>query len=501
MKNKEYVLAENAIFSSTEKKFAFGLLLVWLAYVAGLLTVRPPYWALMDDHGLLAEIGKTKDGFFPWMADFIKGHLGWGMFRPMYGVFIYFFYNIFQRSSFLGYFFLYFVNILIFSIWSKGFARCFRHKIPAKSDETVWRVLFVILCFHYIRNNNLFYFASLQERGAIFFVGIAILLTANLSKKPLVFLKWMGASGLVLALLSLAFLSKATAVVFVLLFALWFLVKGFDDRENRVLYGITTLAFILVFVFTMIFFYSIRTGYSASYQTNFVLRELSDSGSKFYRITALALLTMGLTLFNRFRFKDGRREAGDGAAALFQELFWPLGMIAYTCIMLPWQGFLNYYLIIPVGMFSVGTKLILFNESARLIGRFKKLPYGLFFIAGIALTSITPMWKFYQKAIHHHGTGRAVAYLNDRFQTEGEQLTVRVAENCEETATAMSNFLGKPGATPMAMSGDSFYSTPPRAGEKKLLVTHRECREFPEIFSPRKEVFRYGEWVIYEQAA
>ncbi len=500
MKNKEYVLVENRIFSSIEKNIAFGLLAFWLSYVAGLLTLCPPYWALMDDHGLLAGIGKTKEGFFLWIADFVKGYRDWGMFRPMYGVFIYFFYTIFQHSSFLAYLFIFFVNGLIFSIWSEGFVRCLRYKIPEKSDQAVWRILFVILCFHYIRNNNLFYFASLQERGVIFFVGIAILSMANLPEKYLGFLKWMGRAGLVLALLSLAFLSKAPAVVFVLLFTLWFLAKGYDDRNNQIPYIITALSFVLAFVFTTLFFYSIRTGYSAGYQANFIFKELSDSGSKFYRIMVLALLTMGLTLFNRFRFKGGRGESG-GATALFQELFWPLGMIAYTVLMLPWQGFLNYYLIIPVGMFSVGTKLILFNEITRLLNRWKKLPYGLFFIFGIAVTSITPMWKFYQKAIHHHGTGKAVEYLMERIEKDGEGLTIRVAENCEETASALGNFLNKPGLTPMARSDDPFYKDPPVPGEKKLLVTHRECPEFPETFAPTKVVFRYGEWVIYEQVA
>src|SRR3989338_6376900 len=126
---------------------------VWAFFVLSLIVFLRPYWALMDDHGhLWNKPFMVELGFVKWMSQFIRDDSGWGMFRTVYGAYIYFFYGLLGHSNFAAYMVLFMVNICIFFIWGLGFVEC----LDATKQEhwsakaTVWCALFVILCFHFI---------------------------------------------------------------------------------------------------------------------------------------------------------------------------------------------------------------------------------------------------------------------------------------------------------------------------------------------------------------
>jgi len=497
MSNRVELKENKTAFTRLEFRVTAILGIAWVCYVAVLLLGFPPYWALMDDHSHLMSLPHfQKVGFLGWMREFIEGDFGWGMFRPVYGAYIYLFYGWFGRfSSVYAYSFLYLVDVAIFGLWGWVFARCLSNRsCPlVRRDRATWGLLFVILCFHFIRNNNLFYFASLQERAVILFVGLAMhgmLYVDGLSSR-----KTKQALTILTSFLccSLALLAKATAVSFVPLFALWWAIRSLRQPKAKWISWLGAAFFLSLAVGASLYFSSIRGGYTSGYRFTTATQHMSDLGSKFYKITGFSMLAAALALLGWVRRKERDPEL------LYRSLIWPMGMMAYMLIMLPWQGFLNYYLIIPVGMFWVGAKLIVFREAIFWLKKWKTLPYTLVFIGIVAITSINPMRKFYQKAVHHHGTGKALDYLRKRLDAEGDSLDVRMAENCEETSSALGNFLDRRIRIPMARKDDPFYKTSPVEGVSKLLVTHRECPKFPNSYAPYTDVFSYGEWHIYEQ--
>lgn len=488
---------ENTVtFSKSESRITWILLVMWVFYVGLLISFIPPYWAQMDDPTFInMKPVFTELGLGGWIKHFVKQDFTWGMFRPVFAIFIYAFYGFFGHSNRLAYIAVYLMNLAIFCIWARAFVRCLissSAKVNLQNRLT-WFSLFVILCFHFLRNYHLFYFSILQERLVLLFIGLAIHCLLNMEESwPNSVLRWpflLGSIGCV----ALAFLSKAPAVSFCLLFSFWLASSGMANPKMRKLCWLGAIVFLIVFIFATVYFSSIRQGYTAAFQKEWVTEHLLDPQSKFYKVSALSMSAICFVLidFSLTRERDW--------CLLVRKLIWPLGMIVYMTIMLPWKNFLDSHLIIPVGIFGVGTKLIILRYSVPLLNRWKTLPYAMIFILVTGITSFTPMRKFYQMAIHHHGTQKVLTYLENRIAESTDRLVVRMPDNCSEASWALSTFLHKPGFIQQAGDGDPFYiSASNNVGETRLLVCNRECKKFPESFAPYREVLCFGEWRVLE---
>jgi len=204
-----------AMIKHQDCQFSRAIGVAWLLGVLCLFLFYPPYWALMDDHGHLINAVNHFGGLnlFQYVAHFVDGDRDWGMFRPMYAVFIYVFYGIFKSSSQLGYLFICVFNFSIFWIWALLFGRClviFSQDLK-KNQLYFFRWLFLIFCFLFSRNYTLFFFASLQERLLLFFGSLAFLGMIRMIEMKKMTIWYLSA---VLIGVILALLSKATALFF-----------------------------------------------------------------------------------------------------------------------------------------------------------------------------------------------------------------------------------------------------------------------------------------------
>jgi len=205
--------------SNFEYQSARALGLLWFLGVLGIFLFYPPYWALMDDHAhlLLAEHGFNGQNLWQYVIGFVQSDLGWGMFRPLYAVFIYLFYGLFKGSSQIAYLFIFFVNTVTFWVWAVLFERCIGKflSVDKPNDIKIYRWLFFVFCFLFSPNYTLFFFASLQERLLLLFGSLAFYgFVRLLEEQKIVFWPTVFFSAGTL----FALLSKATAIFFLLCF-------------------------------------------------------------------------------------------------------------------------------------------------------------------------------------------------------------------------------------------------------------------------------------------
>jgi len=240
------------------------LTVVWFLSVLAVLCLYPPFWALMDDAGHVQKAiggfeGKT---FWQWVSSVIQGDFGWGMFRPIYDVFIYVFYSAFWRSSRLAYLVIYFINVAIFWFWSVLFRKIAEPVLLAnKQNAKTYQWLFLALCFLFTPHFNLIFFASLQERFVLLFGAFAFLGVFNMEEK-----NGMSVSSILYLIggILLSLLSKATALFLIIPLVLWLLILW--NRERKL--GFLWLSVILIFIEVGfgLFFLSIRGGYTHQYR-------------------------------------------------------------------------------------------------------------------------------------------------------------------------------------------------------------------------------------------
>jgi len=489
-----------SVLNSGEVFLVRALAFLWFAAGLCVFLFFPPYWALMDDWGHIqsAAAGFEGQNLWPYVSGFVKADFGWGMFRPFYAIFIYLFYGTFWQSSRLAYLVLYLLNVLLFFAWAVLFERCLIRFAGAKRAKTgpfaFYRWLFFIFCFLFSPNFTLFFFASLQERlvllfGALAFSGmVGFAAHTEQSRFP-----WAAFVLILLGVLCAA-MSKATAIFFLPAFAGWSLVRFWDTKKPRFL----ILAGILIFLAAgfAFYFYSIRGGYTSGYQTVGLWNRFLRAGRRFFTpfwsawLTILALLVDSFFVERKFK-----------AARSFFLLIWPLLLLCALLVMLPWRSIVNYYLIVPAGMFWTGSKVILCYLLAETVRRiWPKAPVLLILVLISAGVSVTAGKKFWNNAKQHHVTQDAVTFLKNELKNwPDDALYVRMPMPCIEASDAVSAFLGRPGLIRIFAEDGSLESA---VNERKrvLLVTNGECSDLLPEFTPAKEIFHRDPWKVYEKA-
>ncbi len=472
-----------------ENQLVKFLAALWFVGVLSVFIFYPPYWALMDD---ASHLNEASAGFFKlpltwWVSHFVKDDFGWGMFRPMYAVFIYLFYGPFSNSPALGYFVLALVNFSIFWIWALLFERslkCWKPDLKPNSF-VIYRYLFFIFCFLFSPNFTLFFFASLQERlvllfGALAFYGMLELTQNNINWKSI----FCVITGVLLALFS-----KASALFLILPIFLWLLILCMSEEKPIFLW--VSLVLICLGIGFGYFFLSIRTGYTSDYKLSLIFSHFFHGGKRFTTPFWFAFATIGVGFF------DWRVGKTNDVKKLTAFLSWPLLLLCYLIIMVPWRAAINYYLITPGGMFWTGCKILLCFYLATLFA--KKFKYTLLIIILISFgVSIPSAKKFIDSARDHHIAQEAVQFLRNDFQENGtDRLVARMSYPCIEASDAMSFFVGEPKLIQVLETGNSFPREP---GKRRLLIVSPECSEIPGGFNSYREIFKHGSWRIYESA-
>lgn len=473
-----------------ERRAVQALALAFLSVITTLFVIFPPYWSLLDDGGFLLEAGNhfSNRGFVEFVIETTLADMrGWGMFRPVYYAYVYLFYGTFQNSSVVAYWFIAAFSIAIFWFWAWLFEKCVINifKSAHKEDITFLRWLFFLLCLLFTPHYNSLFHASLQERFVVLFNGFAFwgLLTILESKK----VNLISMGSLVVGSF-LAFYSKLTFLFQMPIFTFWLFLAWQNTRKKQML----AASFIMLFltIYFAAFSLSIRTSHTSTYQISSIGSAFLTIGLRFHIFFWLALIAL-VVLIWRWRFLKQQP-----LNSIMSVAFWPLSVISYLLVLLPWGTVAGYYLV-PPGVFIVGTVVCLvqifyfsflqsyFWRTLFLFGTI--IP--LFFFAG---------GKIYKEARQHYGTGLVVQFLNQELDRSESPLAIRMPPPCLEAGDQISRYLGRPDAVKMiSVNPDDLFWHQGNA-YRKLLIINKECTEIPERFSVLKELFRFSPWYIYE---
>ena len=467
----------------------------WISGIFLIFFIYPPYWALMDDasYWYLAKGGFENMNFIEWLAYFTHHDFSWGMFRPLYAIFIYGFYGSFWQSSALAYSFIFIINLSVFWIWSilfeKSLLQAFR--LNSSQETKIYRTLFFIFCFLFSPNYTLFFFASLQERLVLIFGSISLLAMLNIHGGRASFLR---SSALMLVGVISALLSKATALFFIPYYILWLLALGIAKRKW--FYGWLAGLLCLLIVGAGLFFLSIRKGYTADYQIMTLTSNFFHGGKRFYTPFwfACAVLLI-IAVYYLLRSKEVKW------IDLFPLLVWPAALLSYLVIMAPWRSAINYYLIVPGGIFWTGCKLLpIFLVLLWFPERWRRIILIIVVMVSAGV-SIPSMRKFVMSAKQHHITGQVVTFLKDEVDRNGkDQVLIRMPPPCLEATRSMGLFLSGSTDFVTMLDGNDLVYDPLSNSKKKLLILNGECNDIPAQFSPRKLIFKESPWEIYELA-
>ena len=121
----------------------------------------------------------------------------------------------------------------------------------------------------------------------------------------------------------------------------------------------------------------------------------------------------------------------------------------------------------------------------------------MIFLLVVVVTSITPMRKFYEKAIHHYGTGKVVGFLENYLREKSRDTALLMSNKCEEGRVALGHFLGNGRLIGSVEEAETTHVLSASENKSVLLIVNRECPDIPPSFFPRKEIFHYGAWRIF----
>jgi len=149
-----------------------------------------------------------------------------------------------------------------------------------------------------------------------------------------------------------AVLSNATAVFLIFPVVIWLFVLFAEHREFRFL--IAALLITVLSILACLFFLSIRGSYAGDYQPGQLFARWHYAGRRFNTPLIFAMVTT-LGIFARWVSFELLRQ---GSRLCFL-LVWHSFLLAFLFFMLPRKFVINYYLIVPGGMFWTGCKVMI----------------------------------------------------------------------------------------------------------------------------------------------
>ncbi len=422
----------------------------------------------MDDASNLMQVSTAHEqnkSFLDFVRDYSRNDMsGWGMFRPVYPAYVYHFYGFFENNSAA----LYAVNagllVLLFYLWGTLFEKmCW-------DGGKAGRWFFLALCLAFTPHYNLFFFASLQEK---FILWGGLLVFASLWGLHIGRISHFTALVGLVAGSAFALMAKATALFLFGPCFIWLAWLSFNDRRNLALLAV----FLIGYVGCAYFFTSIRSSYSSSYSFAEAPARLLSAGPRFHLFFVFGLASLAVMFWkNRASFRT--------------QALWPIGLLSYLFIMLPWKGGVGYYLIVPVGVFTAATLLCLYqtvrHQWPRVVWVFSAAVLAL----SVYSANVFALWTR-----EHSGAGHVAEYVKANLPLDGS-VVIAMPEPCYEANLSMSYFIGQPGLLKIAKQ-NVYPETP--AGARKILLTDRYCPSSTlDGFTPDKLLYSSPPWHVYE---
>jgi hypothetical protein len=304
-------------------------LLYWAAFAVLVVTIigamirLPLTWGLMDDHQNLEWIRG------PWrsmsLGQVLQEHSRIYWFRPVYAFFVYVAYGLFQDHPKIFYVvnFFFVLGCCLPWAWLLG-----RHL--SKDFRRDGMFLFAFCLFAWTSMSTLILFLSLQEKFIILLGGIAFLCgDVSVSRSPSRIPFW-GLIAIGVSALSLALLTKPTALSFVPWLCLALLFAPELPRRRKA----ASMALLLLPVAIMVVvFLRLSDGYSQRYWSDWG-KKLISLQVRVYAFLLLGLATAGILIYRQWR-------EGSLLSRLSPALAWPVTLLAYLALQIPW-GLFSY---------------------------------------------------------------------------------------------------------------------------------------------------------------
>lgn len=317
--------------------------------LVALFAVRDPAWGLMDDPSLLAtsrSIVASDSALAALAGQSVDDLTGWGIFRPVYWLWVSIVYSIFASWPVGAYLATVAFNSMALLIWGAAFVSVFDLK-----GRWTRRGVFSLplLAFAFPPYWNIYQYVSLQEKFIVFFSGIAVLAFSKSSRRG-------GGrvwNAIGFAAIVLGLMSKPTMVALPLaILAVLALraVMGDRVRPSGLWAGFAFVTVGLYLVFTLAV--QTRGAYTATYSESLGVAELLRSAAAAPR-SVLALAIFALVAFSASFHRQSRAVTG----RLGLEAVLPVSLLAYLVVLLPW-GFPTY-LLSGLTPFVVGSALII----------------------------------------------------------------------------------------------------------------------------------------------
>ncbi|HVR86828.1 MAG TPA: hypothetical protein VMU54_21065 [Planctomycetota bacterium] len=299
--------------------FAFLVFMILLAMIRYPLT-----WGLMDDHQNLEWVRGEWRSKSLWQV--LEDHSMNYWFRPVYPFFVYVAYGAFQNHPKI----FYGVNLFFVMGCCLPWAGLLGRHL-SKDFRRDGRFLYAFLLFAWTSMSTLILFLSLQEKFIILLGGTAflcfdlLLIPTPRSRIP----PW-GLVAIGVAALSLALLTKPTALSLIPWLALSLAAAPGLPLPRKA----AMLAVLLVPVGVMlVVFLRVSDPYSQRYWVDWG-RKVVTLQIRVYAFMALGLGTGALLVF-------GQRREGSPFPQLVPALAWPITLLSYLALQIPW-GLFSY---------------------------------------------------------------------------------------------------------------------------------------------------------------
>lgn len=304
------------------------------ALIIGSFVYHDPSWGFMDDvqHLGRANTVFNSDSMVNGFKEIISSDLSWGMFRPVYYVWVVFIYHIWKDSPLTIYVLIALFNLATLALW--GYLL---HFLFSAKKEDRWAHIFIFpltfLVFTPLWNN--FIYISVQQKFIVTLSALAILCffqSYRTKKKGYILLSvlWI--------LLSIGI--HPEGIFLAMAFIGCIIVHALIKRKIGILAILNFLAYLSLFLTYFIFSLKVqmRGGYTARYKENIniegIFNSILSASPAVKGMVLIAVIAVIIACFRALMKKEDD---------LQEHVILPLSLISYIFILTPW-GFPNYHL-------------------------------------------------------------------------------------------------------------------------------------------------------------
>lgn len=317
------------------KWWPLGMFIGFFFLLIGINLYYAPSWGLMDDAQNLEMAKMTWQSGNPlqnlWNI-IITSLLSWGIFWPVYYIWVIFMYHIFSEMPLAIYILIGILNFVSIYLWGIVFYRLFS---APKENFYLSVFLFPLLFFVFTPFWNIFLYISVQQKFVLFFAALSLYFIEkaySLEKNKYLIFSFLAFLGGVFGHPEGIYLCAAY-IGFSILDILFFRYK---QKISAVNLSINSLFFLAYYFFTT--HIQMKDGYSSKYKNNLNIESLMLNFLETSVIVkTLFILACGMLIYMAVQVLRKKN--------IFQPLaiIIPLGVLTYLMILLPW-GFPNYHI-------------------------------------------------------------------------------------------------------------------------------------------------------------